>query len=383
VSFCVRSILENVNGATTPAQARAFIQDELDSAALYDTLASVESDERIAEVYRRLALVERGHADHWIRKLTESGESIRRHRIGWRTHVLAWIARRFGPSLVVPVIASQEQADAGRYAATPDRAPGMDVDERGHARALRLIGGDAGAEGPFIARLEGRHRSTGGNALRAAVLGANDGLLSNLSLVMGVAGASMAGREIVITGVAGLLAGAGSMALGEWLSVQSSRELYEKQIGIEAAEIKASPAEETEELALIYQAKGLSQAQARVVAERLMANEATALDTLAREELGIDPRELGGSAWQAGVTSFLLFAMGAIVPLLPFVLLSGRAAIVASLAASGVGLFAIGAGITLLTGRSVSFSGWRQVGVGLLAAGLTFGIGKLIGVSIR
>jgi VIT1/CCC1 family predicted Fe2+/Mn2+ transporter len=333
-------------------------------------------------VYRKLALTEQRHADHWIKKLSEAGETIPRHRLSWRTRVFIWIARRFGPSLVVPVIANQEEADAGRYAGTPDRAAGMDTDERGHARALRLITGTKGAEGPFLARLEGRHKATAGNALRAAVLGANDGLLSNLSLVMGVAGASMNGREIVITGVAGLLAGAGSMALGEWLSVQSSRELFEKQISIEAAEIKANPAEETEELALIYQAKGLSEEQAREVAARLMANEATALDTLAREELGIDPNELGGSAWQAAIASFLLFAMGAIIPLLPFMLLSGETAILTSIAASTAGLFAIGAGITLLTGRSVWFSGLRQVGVGLLAAGLTFGIGRLIGVSL-
>jgi VIT1/CCC1 family predicted Fe2+/Mn2+ transporter len=191
----------------------------------------------------------------------------------------------------------------------------MDTEERGHARALRAIAGDRGADGPFIARLEGRHRSTSGNALRAAVLGANDGLLSNLSLVMGVAGANLAPREIIITGVAGLLAGAGSMALGEWLSVQSSRELFEKQIAVEAAEISAYPEEEAEELALIYQAKGLSEEHAREVASRLMESEGSALDTLAREELGIDPQELGGSALHAAVASFVLFAIGAVIPL--------------------------------------------------------------------
>jgi VIT1/CCC1 family predicted Fe2+/Mn2+ transporter len=367
---------------TTPARAREFIQDELDSASLYDVLSKVEADARIAEVYGRLAATERRHAEHWQQKLRAAGVDVGAHRTGWRTRVLMWLARRFGPSLVVPVIASQEQADAGRYAGTPDRAPGMDTDERGHARALRVISGDTGAEGPFLARLEGRHQSTSGNALRAAVLGANDGLLSNLSLVMGVAGASLASREIVITGIAGLLAGAGSMALGEWLSVQSSRELYEKQIAIEAAEIKANPAEEAEELTLIYQAKGLTEAHAKEVASRLMANDATALDTLAREELGIDPNELGGSAWQAAAMSFLLFAVGAIIPLLPFVLFGERNAIVGSLVASGAGLFAIGAGITILTGRSVVFSGLRQVAVGLGAAALTYAVGRLIGVSL-
>ena len=309
---------------TTTGQAQAFIADELDSAALYDTLAGSERDARLAEVYRRLAATERRHADHWIAALKAQGVAVPAHRPGWRARVLQWMARRFGAAGVVSIIANQEIADAHRYAATPDRAPGMDADERGHARALRLIVGDQGAEGPFIARLEGRHRSTAGNALRAAVLGANDGLVSNLSLVMGVAGASLGGREIVITGLAGLLAGAGSMALGEWLSVTSSRELYEKQIGIEAKEIQANPAEEAEELALIYEAKGLPAAQAKDVATRLMQSEASALDTLAREELGIDPKELGGSALQAAMTSFVLFAVGAILPVLAVLLLERR-----------------------------------------------------------
>lgn len=367
---------------TSPKQALAFIQDELDTAALYDALAEGARDSRLADVYRRLAATERRHADHWIDKLRAAGERVPKHRLGWRARVLRWASRRFGSGTVVSIIAGQEIADAQRYATVADRAPGMDADERGHARALRAIAGDKGAEGPFIARLEGRHRTTAGNALRAAVLGANDGLLSNLSLVMGVAGASLGQREIVITGLAGLLAGAGSMALGEWLSVQSSRELYVKQIAVEKEEIAINPREEADELTLIYQAKGLSEQQAREVADRLMQTAGSALDTLAREELGIDPQELGGSALQAALASFLLFAVGAVIPVTPFFFFSGQDAVIASLAASAVGLFAIGASITVLTGRSVWFSGLRQVGVGLAAAALTFGIGRLIGVSL-
>jgi len=369
--------------STSPERALAFIQDELDSAILYEALAAAARDARLAEVYRRLAAAERRHADHWIAKLRAEGRPVPEHRVGWRTRVLGSIARRFGAATVVSVIAGQEIADAQRYATVADRAPGMAADERSHARALRAIAGEGGAEGPFIARLEGRHRSTAGNALRAAVLGANDGLLSNLSLIMGVAGASLGGREIIITGLAGLLAGAGSMALGEWLSVQSSRELYEKQIAVEKEELEANPQEEAEELALIYQAKGLPEKQAREVAERLMQSQTSALDTLVREELGIDPDALGGSALQAALVSFLLFAAGAIIPLIPFVVLTGTTAIIAAMVASAVGLFAIGAGITLLTGRGVFFSGLRQVGVGLAAAALTFGIGRMIGVSLN
>jgi VIT1/CCC1 family predicted Fe2+/Mn2+ transporter len=196
---------------------------------------------------------------------------------------------------------------------------------------------------------------------------------------LGVAGASRGSREIIITGFAGVLAGAGSMALGEWLSVQSSRELYEKQIGVEEHEIRTNPEEEAEELALIYEAKGLGPDHARQVAARIMREESSALDTLVREELGIDPEELGGSAVQAAVASFVLFAIGAIIPLMPFFMLTGHDAVIASLVSSAAGLFGIGAGITILTGRSVWFSGLRQVLVGLAAAALTFGIGGLIG----
>jgi VIT1/CCC1 family predicted Fe2+/Mn2+ transporter len=240
----------------------------------------------------------------------------------------------------------------------------------------------AGMGGSALADLEGRHRMSGGNALRAAVLGANDGLVSNLSLVMGVAGAEMSGSAILVTGLAGLLAGAGSMALGEWLSVQSSRELYQRQIQIESDELRDAPEAEAEELTLIYQAKGLPEAQARELAAKLIGQPATALDTLAREELGIDPDELGGSAWQAAATSFVLFAIGAIVPVAPFALLSGQTAVWTSIVASGILLFGIGAGITLMTGRSVLYSGMRQVLFGLAAAALTFGVGRLIGVSL-
>ena len=199
---------------------------------------------------------------------------------------------------------------------------------------------------------------------------------------MGVAGAALSAHSILITGLAGLLAGAGSMALGEWLSVQSSRELYERQIRIEKEELEANPEEEIEELSLIYMAKGLPEERAHELAKHLLANKDTALDTLAREELGIDPDELGGSAWEAAITSFLLFAVGAIIPVLPFIFLTGLPAVYVSIVISAFGLFAIGAAITLMTGRSIWFSGMRMVLFGLAAAALTYGIGRLIGVAI-
>jgi VIT1/CCC1 family predicted Fe2+/Mn2+ transporter len=237
-------------------------------------------------------------------------------------------------------------------------------------------------DGNTLARLEGRHKAIGGNALRAAVLGANDGLLSNLSLVMGVAGANLSNQSVLVTGIAGLMAGAFSMAIGEWISVQSSRELNEFQIAAEADELAAAPAEEEEELALIYEAKGLPQDQAQALAKKLIGNKDMALDTLAREELGIDPKELGGSPWEAAAASFFLFALGALIPVSPFLLWQGMAAIRIALGVSALGLFGIGAAITLVTGKSIWSSGARQLFFGLAAAGVTFAIGHLIGTHL-
>jgi VIT1/CCC1 family predicted Fe2+/Mn2+ transporter len=362
---------------------RENLTDELNGAALYEALAKAEKDDRLAEVYRRLATVEQRHAERWRRRLEEAGETLAPFTPSWRTRTLGWIARRFGTSVVLPSVQTLEAADTDKYATQSD-ASDFHGDERSHSRVIQLMtnmrGGFAGND---VARLEGRHRTTGGNQLRAAVLGANDGLVSNLSLVMGVAGASMNERMILVTGLAGLLAGAGSMALGEWLSVQSSRELYRHQLETEQAELTAAPEEEEEELALIYQARGLGQDQARAFAASMMSNPDTALETLAREELGIDPEELGGSAWEAAITSFLLFAMGAIVPVLPFFFSAGPLALVLSVVFSTVALFTVGAAITLFTGRTVFFSGSRQVVFGLIAAALTFGIGRLVGVSLQ
>lgn len=362
---------------------RENLQKELDGAALYEVLAEKETRPEMQAVYRKLSESEQKHAQFWRGKLVEAGAPAADNPISGQTKVLIWLARRFGVQFVLPTITSAEKADSNAYANQPEaEAAGMAADEQSHARLLAAASSGGGVAGGSIAEAEGRHRSAGGNALRAAVLGANDGLVSNLSLVMGVAGAELAGQGILITGLAGLLAGAGSMALGEWLSVQSSRELYERQIRIEKEELEANPEEEAEELSLIYQAKGLPEARAKELAHSLLANKDTALDTLVREELGIDPKELGGSAWEAAITSFVLFAVGAIIPVIPFFFTGGMTAVYASLAISGLGLFGIGAAITLMTGRSVWYSGMRQVIFGLVAAGLTFGIGRLIGVSL-
>src|SRR5574339_19515 len=338
----------------------------------------------MAEVYKKLAASEEKHAAGWEKKLRESKVALPPRKPSWRAATMIWLAKRFGPQFVLPTITGNEKADSRAYDGQPEaEANEFSRDEKSHARLLTMASQSSGGlPGGTVAQLEGRHKASGGNALRAAVLGANDGLVSILSLTMGVAGATNSRPDILIAGLAGVLAGAGSMALGEWLSVQSSRELYEHQIKIEAEEIAAHPEEEQEELALIYQSKGLPEDRAKEMAKHMMADKGNILDTLAREELGIDPEELGGSAYEAAITPFFLFAFGALFPMFPYFFWNGTAAIVLSLFVSGIGLFIIGAAITLMTGRGVRFSGTRQVLVGIAAAVLTYGIGKLIGVSV-
>lgn len=372
------------NTENPAARYIANIQDEMDSAYLYRAVADTEKSPQLAQVYRKLADTEEKHMRFWQEKLQATGATGPAGPT-WRARTLGVLARRFGAAFVLPTLVDLEKVGQKGYADQPEsKDTVMPGEEHSHALLLETIRTQTrgGMEGSALARLEGRHRAAGGNALRAAVLGANDGLVSNLSLIMGVAGAVPEGNAIVIAGLAGLLAGAFSMAMGEWISVQSSRELYERQIAIESMEIEEMPVEEQEELALIYQAKGLNEKQAQEFAARLMQDRSTALDTLAREELGIDPQELGGSAIEAASSSFILFAIGAIIPLFPFFLLGGTTAIIASVIVSTLGLFVIGAGITLMTGKSIWYSGGRQVLFGLGAAAITFTIGKLIGVSI-
>ena len=369
--------------AIMQATALASLNDELNGAYLYDALAQAEKNPRLAEVYRRMAAVERKHAAIWVERLEAAGVTIPSFMPNWRSRTLAWAARRLGVGSVLPTVIGNERKDTRKYAHTPGGA-GMGADEASHNRLLNHVAKTmkGGMEGGALAQLEGRHRAGGGNALRAAVLGANDGLVSNLSLVMGVAGAALDNSTIMLSGFAGLLAGAISMALGEWLSVQSSRELYKHQISIEAAELAAAPEEEAEELALIYEARGLPRDEAQRMAQHIISAPISAIDALAREELNVDPSELGGSAWEAALTSFFLFTIGAIIPVIAFTFLTGFTAVIVSMVLSGVGLFIIGAGITLFTGRNLLYSGVRQVLFGLVAAMITFGIGRLIGVNL-
>ena len=248
---------------------------------------------------------------------------------------LGWLSRRFGTQHLLPVVTGLESRDQDVYRGQVE-ARGIPAEERSHMRALRAMQRRGQDPPESILDLEGWHRTLYAGGLRAAVFGANDGLLSNFSLMMGIAGASAEPRFVLLAGIAGLLAGASSMAAGEYVSVRSQRELYEQQIAVERQELEMSPEEEKEELALIYQAKGVPSGQAEELADRIFSNPDSAIETLAREELGLDPAALG-SPWLAAASSFVAFATGAIIPVIPYVPLSGNAAINASSSFSSSG----------------------------------------------
>ncbi len=362
---------------------RANWQTEVDSTLQYLAMAAHEPDTDTAGVYQHLATMERRHVDFWEARLKAAGHDPGPRKPSWRARVLIFVARRWGARSVLPTVASSEYQSRDNYVPQKETATtAMTSEEHSHARVLRTILAKTGMGGASFVRTEKGHRRLGGNALRAAVLGANDGLSSNLSLVMGVAGATVDTHTLLLTGMAGLLAGACSMAMGEWISVTSSRELAAREVRTERDELLANPEEERQELELIYEAKGLAPEEASVLSAKLLKDPGAAVDVLAREELGLDPSELGGSPWVAAGTSMLLFALGAAIPVLPLVFLSGPRAILTSLAAGGAGLCLIGAAIAIFTGRSALYSAVRQLCLGLLAAGVTFGIGKLVGVAL-
>ena len=360
---------------------QGLLASERDAAVLYSRLAEAETGER-RKIFEELAGVERRHAGHWERKLTDAGARVPPPgRPSLRTTVIAAAARRLSAQAVLPMVERAERSDAGIYDVDPDAAPGMAEDERGHARALaKLIDGRPDPR-EQISRREGWHRGDRSGTLRAGVFGVSDGLVSNTSLVMGFAGSGAARTAIMLAGVAGLLAGSFSMAAGEYVSMASQREMYERELSLEAEEVRENPQEERAELVLLYRAKGLSRADAEHLADRIMADPKVALDTLAREELGLDPTALG-SPWLAAVSSFLTFALGAFVVVVPYLAGSGVAALVTAIALAAGSLLAVGAGIGMLNGRSALRSGLRQLLVGGVAAAVTFGVGHLIGGAV-
>jgi len=357
--------------------------DERDGAALYEGLARYEKDAERARSFRELGEAERRHADIWQRKLEKEGVAVPPDRPSSRVRARVWLARRLGSTAVVPMVVEAEAGDAEKYDQQGGEATAIAAEERAHRQVLSGMGptGSDSARG-LIASRERWHRGGGrAGSVRAAIFGMNDGLVSNLSLMLGVAGAGVEPRAVVVTGFAGLLAGAFSMAVGEYSSVASQRDLLARQVALEKREIEEAPEEEAAELALIFKQKGLSTEQASRTAAEILKHPDSALDTLVREELGLDPEDLG-SPWGAAWSSFVMFAVGAIVPVVPFLLLRGQVAAAAAAALAGVVLASVGGLVGFLSGTSVIRSGARMLGLAALAAGVTYLVGRLFGATV-
>jgi VIT1/CCC1 family predicted Fe2+/Mn2+ transporter len=334
--------------------------DEKQSALLYRVLAEAEKGTPREALFADLAGAAEAQAAIWARAASRAGEALPAFAPGLRVRIAARLIRLFGPRRIRPVLAAMKVRGLSVYSG---RAPG-------HEMPTRIE--DVGA----------RHSGAGsGGNLRAAVFGVNDGLVSNASLILGVAGASSQSDVILLSGIAGLLAGAFSMAAGEYVSVRSQRELFESQIGLERDELAEYPREEAAELALIYAARGVPRPEAQAMAERIIADPARALDTLAREELGLNPDELGSPAG-AALFSFGSFAIGATIPLAPFLFLAGRPALSLSIGLAALSLFSVGATLSLFTGTRALWGGLRMLLLGGAAGAATFGIGWLLGVSV-
>lgn len=383
------------------------LQMERDAIYLYDGLAGVEKDPVRAEAFRTIAADERRHAGVWEGRLREAGVEIplpRPPRL--RMRFIVGVARVLGTKAVADLVRTLEGDDERRYAKGAPTADtkalgttmaAMAADERRHAETWQHLarhGDDMAAATAVDAEREGRAAASlaeitkaedwhkgGAGTLRAIVFGASDGLVSNLALIMGVAGAAPEPSFVLLSGIAGLLAGAFSMAAGEYISVKSQVEVLERQIALERAELEAIPEEEFAELVAIYRSKGLPEEDARRFAEHIFADKELALQTLVREELGLDQTGMG-SPIAAAVGSFVAFTIGAIIPVIPWIFGGGTAVIFVSFAMGLAGLFVLGALVSLLTGRSLLFSGLRQVAIGAGAAIITFLVGSLIGVSV-
>jgi len=337
--------------------------EEKQSAYLYKIMTAIEEGPANKALFGALADAAESQALIWEERMRSEGIQVPAgFHPSVRTRFVAWLIRALGPRSIRPVLAAMKVRGLSVYSGGMIRAGHpmpTNVEEIGH-----------------------RHTTfSGGGNLRAAVFGVNDGLVSNASLVMGVAGATQDSKIIFMTGIAGLIAGAASMAAGEYISVRSQRELYEYQIGLERDELEEYPEEEAEELALIYNARGVSMEQARQIATDILQDPEHALNTLAREELGLNPDDLG-SPWGAALSSFVSFALGALVPLLPFVFGERTQPIPAIILLTGISLFFVGAVLSLFTGRGAMKGGVRMVLIGGSAGLIAYMIGTVLGISL-
>lgn len=382
-----------------------YLAAEREASLMYRTLADMATGDQ-REALIELADIEDKHAAHWESLLRENGVEIPPDpgALDQDSAQLVARAKQFSLQAVLPDLEKAERDAQGAYDDEPDALPGMADDEHLHAQVLAgMVDGAQekvgnAASSPAIVSTgrtqrsmsevrdalnsaEPWHRTDKSGSLRAAVFGASDGLVSNTALVMGFAGSGVESGTVLFAGIAGLLAGAFSMAAGEFVSVASQRDLFQREIAMEAQELKEKPLEEQRELELIYRAKGLDRETAKAAAAKIMSDPDTALDTLAREELGLDPDELG-SPVKVALSSFGAFAVGAVVPVIPYVFLTGTTALVVAIVLTAIALILVGGTVGRLSGAGVIKSSVRQLSVGAAAAAVTFIIGKLVGVNL-
>ena len=376
-----------------PRRFLDYLAAERNASLLYRALAdTVEGDRR--EALLELADIEDKHAEHWAAKLVEHGIDAPSPPASLDPNDAELLnrARALGIDGILETLEQTEAAAEGMYDDEPDALPTMSTDERDHAETFRQMRSDQSsavltprrAVGPGAG--ETWHRVDRSGSMRAAVFGVSDGLVSNTALVMGFAGAAPDNSTILFAGLAGLLAGAFSMAAGEYVSVASQRDLFRREIAMEASELRDKPEEEEKELELIYRAKGLSREQAAMVAAQIMSDPKTALETLAREELGLDPNELGNPV-KVAISSFVAFAIGASVVVLPYLFFTGSGAsttvpLMLAIALALISMAVVGGVVGRLSGRGIVFSAARQLAWGVGAAAVTFGVGRIIGVNI-
>lgn len=369
-------------GRSTPDPPQAddswneHYRDERDAAYLYRALAAVEPNHDRKQLFERLAAVEDRHAERWRELFAQSGRPLPAYRTAARTRLLAWIAKRFGSSVVLPLMLAEEgrevQAYLGMARHTSHRQThqaAMDIasDSAVHARELSEMMGREG---------EPWHVGGAGGYLRSVVYGFNDGLTANFGLVAGVIGASVAPHIVIISGVAGAIADALSMGSSGYLAAKSEAEVQAHQIEMERHEMWLMPDLEEEELTLIYQAKGLPPDRARETAQAMMQDPSQALDAMVREELNIHPAEL--APLKDGTVTGVATAVGAFIPIVPFFAMDHGAAIWTSLVVSMLAHFAIGAARSIFTGRSVWASGRDMFVVGFGVAAIGYVIGEWI-----
>lgn len=379
-----------------------YLRSEREAGRMYRALAELTADDPRAALLE-LAEIEDRHAQHWAGKLQEAGIEVPEDD-GSLDPVAARLIDRARKSSLQVILSDLEDAEREAqsvYDNEPDARPGMAEDEHLHAQvleSLRQSNGHGEASTPALlpTSTQGRsldelrlalnkaepwHRTDKSGSLRAAVFGISDGLVSNTALVMGFAGSQIGGNTVMFAGIAGLLAGAFSMGAGEFVSVASQRDLFSREISLEAEELREKPLEEQRELELIYRAKGLDKETAKAAAAKIMSDPDIALDTLAREELGLDPGELG-SPIKVAASSFVSFAVGAVVPVFPYFFGNGTINFVLSIVLAAIALIAVGATVGHLSGAGTVKSALRQLIVGSAAAAVTFVIGRLIGVNL-